>query len=144
VAFKISNIYKSLVRHLVDTIETTTDVSSDLQYFSWDAADDIAELPTTDLIGLAGWTFSENRGLWEIHCGITLSTINDENLLREIELVDKIHDMWGEENPVPLRDDDGNEIAQLIVKEFDLLPAGKSEKRNYRPIGLTLRRTSNG
>jgi hypothetical protein len=142
VAFKISNIYKSLIKHVLDTIELTKGISPELEYFAWDSSDDTAELPAKDLIGLAGWTFSENRGLWEIHCGITLSTLNDENLFREIELIDVIHDMWGEECPVPLRDDDGNEIAQLVVKEFDLLTAGKSEKRNYRPIGLTLRRTS--
>lgn len=144
--FKVSNIYKSLVRHLVDTIaEVNKSVQpATAQYFAWDTGDDVAELPTVDLIGLAGWTFSENRGLWEIHCGITISTMNDENLLREIDIVDVIHNMWGEEYMIPMRDDTGTEVTQLVVKEFDLLPAGRSEKRNYRPIGLTLRRTQNG
>jgi hypothetical protein len=143
VAFRVSNIYKSLVRHLTDTIAQARDdgVSSDLQYFPWDSRGDEAELPSTDLIGLAGWSFSENRGLWEIHCGITISTLNDENLFREVELVDAIHNLWGEECPVPMRDDDGTIYTQLIVKEFEMLPAAFSEKRNFRPVGLTLRRT---
>lgn len=143
-ALKVSNIYKSLVRHLVNSIEGMQVVSPNAQYFAWDTADDVAELPSVDLIGLAGWSFSENRGLWEIHCGITISTMNDENLLREIDLVDVIHEAWGQDCSIPLRDDDGNEVAQLVVTDFDLLPAGRSEKRNYRPIGLTLRRASNG
>lgn len=143
-ALRVSNIYKSLVRHLVNSIEGMQVVSPNAQYFAWDTADDVAELPSVDLIGLAGWSFSENRGLWEIHCGITISTMNDENLLREIDLVDIIHEAWGQDCSIPLRDDDGNEVAQLVVTDFDLLPAGRSEKRNYRPIGLTLRRASNG
>lgn len=143
-AFKISNIYKSLVRQIVDTMEEARGVSPDLQYFAWDSADEVAELPNHDLIGLAGWTFSENRGLWQVHAGITISTLNDLNLFRETDLVDIVHDKWGEKCPIPLRDDAGTEIAQLVVEEFELLAAGRSEKRNFRPIGLTLLRASNG
>lgn len=143
-AFKISNIYKSLVRHIVDAIEDVrrSELSPNVEYYPWDSRGDEAEMPNADLIGLAGWSFSENRGLWEIHCGITISTFNDENLFREVALIDMIHDRFGEEMTVPMRDDDGFEYTQLVVKEFDMLPAGQSEKRNYRPIGLTLRRTS--
>lgn len=145
-AFKISNIYGSIIKHLVDTIEAakTSGVSPDLEYYAWDSRGDEAEMPADDLIGLAGWSFSENRGLWEIHCGITISTFNDENLFREVALIDAVHEKWGEDCVVPMLDDLGNEYTQLVVKEFDMLPAGQSEKRNYRPIGLTLRRTSSG
>lgn len=145
-AFKISNIYKSIVKHLVDTIAEAVgeDISDDLAYYPWDSHGDEAELPPSDLIGLAGWSFQENKGLWEIHCGITISTLNDENLFREVALVDAIHDRFGEECSIPMRDDTGAEYTQLVVKEFEMLPAGQSEKRNYRPIGLTLRRTSSG
>lgn len=144
-AFKISNIYASLLKHLVASIDKAVadGVSADLQYYAWDSRGDAAELPETDLIGLAGWSFGENRGLWEIHCGITISTLSDENLFREVALVDVIHELWGEEAIIPMLDDDGNEYTQLVVKEFDMLAAGQSEKRNFRPIGLTLRRTSN-
>lgn len=141
-SFRVSNIYKSLVRHLVDTIEHARPVSPSLRYYSWDSRGEENELEAVDLVGLAGWTFKENRGLWQIHCGITLSTINDENLLREAEIIDAIHDRWGEESPVAMRDDTGAEYTQLIVKDFEMLPAGTSEKRNYRPLGLELLRTS--
>lgn len=143
--FRVSNIYKSLVRHLVDTIDVikANNVSPGLDYYAWDMRDDKAELGGRDLIGLAGWTFRENRGLWVVHAGITISTINDENLFREAAIIDAIHDMWGEEMPVPMRDDNGDEYTQLVVKEFEMMPAGTSEKRNYRPIGLELLRTSN-
>jgi hypothetical protein len=140
-SFKISNVYKSLVRHMVDTVDAAQLVSPGLTYHSWDARNEEAELPNNDLLGLSGWTFKEDRGLWLVHCGITLSTVNDENLLREVEIVDVIHDLWGEQKIIPLRDDQGNEYSQLVVEDFDLLPAGQSEKRNYRPLGLELLRS---
>jgi hypothetical protein len=140
-SFKISNVYKSLVRHLVETTEAAQSISPGLAYHSWDARNEEAELPNIDLIGLSGWTFKEDRGLWMVHCGITLSTVNDDNLLREVEIVDIVHDFWGEQKIIPLRDDQGNEYSQLVVEEFDLLPAGQSEKRNYRPLGLELLRS---
>lgn len=142
-AFKLSNIYKSLVRHIVDTCADirSDGVSLNIEYYPWDSRGDEAELPNVDLIGLAGWSFRENGGLWEIHCGITVSTLNDENLMREVAIMDAVHDKWGEDLTIPMRDDEGNEFTQLMVAEFEMLAPGQSEKRNYRPIGLTLRRT---
>lgn len=143
-AFQISNIYKSLIRHCVDTVTAVRDkgVSFDIQYYAWDSRGDDAEMDVVDLFGLAGWTFKENGGLWEVHVGLTISTVNDENLLREATIIDAVHELWGEECTVAMRDDDGDEYSMLVVKEFEMLPAGQSEKRNYRPIGLTLKRTS--
>lgn len=142
--FRVSNIYKSILRHLNDTIDAIRqEVSPGVAYYAWDSRNDEAQLLETDLIGLAGWTFQENRGLWLIHAGITISTVNDENLFREQAIVDAIHDAFGEESLIPMRDDTGAEYTQLVVKEFSMLSAGMSEKRNYRPIGLELKRTSN-
>lgn len=142
--FKISNIGKSLMRQIMDTIDQikADGYSEDLTYYAWDSRGEEAELVEADLIGLAGWTFKENRGLWEVHAGITISTVNDENLFREMAIVDAIHDMFGEECVVPMRDEAGDEYTQLTVAEFEMLPAGNSEKRNFRPIGLQLKRTS--
>lgn len=143
---RISNIYKSLVRHTVDTVAAIQreGVSVELAYHDWDERGDATELPPHDLLGLAGWTFSENNGLWIIHCGLTISTVNDDNLLREVGIIDVIHDIWGEKCVIPLRDDTGEEVDQLVVEEFELMVSGQSERRNYRPIGLVIRRTSGG
>lgn len=144
-SFKISNIGKSLMRHVMDTVDHIREnsIAPSLEYYAWDSRGDEAELEPADLIGLAGWTFKENQGLWEIHCGLTLSTLNDENLFREMAIIDSIHDFFGEDCKIPMRGDDGEEYTQLVVTEFEMLPAGHSEKRNYRPIGVTLRRTEN-
>lgn len=142
--FRVSNIGKSLMRHIMDAIDQVRDagISETLAYYAWDSRGEEAELAEVDLIGLAGWTFKENKGLWEVYAGLTISTVNDENLFREMAIVDAIHDMFGEDCSVPMRNDDGDEYTQLAVTEFEMLPAGNSEKRNYRPIGLQLKRTS--
>lgn len=140
--FRVSNIYKSLVRQINDDLVRARVASPAIKYHSWDTRGEDAELESVDLAGLAGWTFKEDRGLWVVHCGITISTINDDHLLREIDLVDVFHDTWGEQNVIPLRDDVGVEMSQLVVDDFELLVAGTSEKRNYRPLGMTLLRTS--
>lgn len=143
--FKISNVGRSLMRVVMDVIDDckASGVSPDLTYYAWDSRGDEAELPTEDLIGLGGWTFKENSGLWQVFMGITLSTYNDENLFREMQIIDAIHDRLGENLTLPLFDDDGNEYTQLVVIEFDMMAAGYSEKRNFRPIALELKRTAN-
>ncbi len=143
-AFDLESMYKSLVRHVQATIAeiTSRGYSSNLKYYSWDARGEEQELPNTDLIGLAGWAFRENGGLWEVRVGLTLSTINDQHLFREIKMVDVIHEMWGEMVQVPMVDKDtGDEFTVMVVSDFDMMPAGNSEKRNFRPIGIELRRT---
>lgn len=143
-AFTLESLYKSLVRHVTDTITHIRDqgISDDLEYYAWDSRMEVGELPYKDLMGLAGWTFSENRGLWTIHCGLSVSTYNDENLFREIKILDAVHDLWGEGASVPMRDHVSGEIyTSLYVTEFDVMPAAQSEKRNFRPIGLELLRT---
>ena len=144
-AFYVSNIYKSLVRHLTDTVDAIkkSGVAPGIEYYSWDSRGEENELPNVDLIGLAGWTLHENPGLWLIHAGISISTINDDHLFREASIIDAIHERWGEECAIPMRDDTGAEYTQLVVKEFEMLPSGQSELRNYRGIGLELKRTAN-
>lgn len=143
--FKISNVGRSLMRAVVDVIDDciASGVSPNLTYYAWDSRGDEAELPTEDLIGLSGWTFKENNGLWDVFMGITLSTYADENLFREMQIIDMIHDRLGERQTVPLFDDDGNEYTQLGVFDFEMMPAGHSEKRNFRPIAMELKRTAN-
>jgi hypothetical protein len=144
--FDIESLYKSLIRHVQETIEViqTQGISPGLAYYSWDSRGEVSETEHTDLIGLAGWSFHENGGLWEVRSGLTLSTFNDENLFREMKILNVIHDMWGEGCKVPMVDKDtGVEFTELVVSDFDMLPGGAgAEQRNYRPIGIELLRTS--
>ena len=144
--FDLESLYKSLIRHVQTTIKAVkaAGISTTLEYYAWDSRGEVQEAATADLIGLAGWSFKENGGLWEIRTGLTLSTYNDVNLFREVKILNIIHDLWGEQNPVPMVDKDtGVEFTQLVVVDFDMLPGGGSaEQRNYRPIGVDMLRTS--
>ena len=145
--FNLSSLYKSLIVHTQKLIDQALAEgrSDDLQYYAWDSRGELAELPDTDLIGLSNWTFRENGGLWEIRAGITLSTYNDVNLFRQMDLMDLLHDYFGESIQVPLvNKDTGEQFSNLVVSDFDMLPSGQSERRNYLPVGVELLRTSSG
>ncbi len=144
--FDLESLYKSLVRYTQRGVKSILQAgfSTDLAYYSWDSRGEVAELDRRDLIGLAGWSFRENGGLWEVRSGLTLSTYNDENLLREIKMLNILHDMWGEGSKVPMVDKNtGIEFTELVVSDFDMMPAGNSGtlchyglvRRSSIPIG---------
>ena len=51
--------------------------------------------------------------------------------------------IWGEQKQIPMVNKaTAVEFTQMVVVDFDVMPPGRSEKRNYRPVGLELLRTS--
>lgn len=139
----ISTVYKSLLRSvndLIDEVQATTGLQ-ELEYWGWETRADEDQLPAKTLIGLDGYSFNENQGLWNVRCGITLSTYNDANLHHEAEILDVIHTLFGFQQKVPLRNAEGEIFSELYVAEFQVMPMGLSEIRNYRTVGLELLRT---
>lgn len=139
----ISTIYKSLVRAVSDAIkevEATTGIQA--EYWSWESRSDENDMPTKTLLGLDGYTFDENNGLWTVRCGITLSTYNDRNLMDEAEILDVLHELFGMKKKVTLRKPgSGDPFSELGIVEFRVMPMGQSELRNYRMVALELLRT---
>ena len=138
----ISTIQKSLVRSindLIDEVKTTTGDHT-IQYWSWEARAEENTLPQVTLIGLDGFAFRENLGLWEVKCGITLSSFNDVNLHTEAEILDVIYSLFKEHSSVNLYEQSGEVFSQLTVTDFEIMPMGQSELRNYRMIALDLKR----
>lgn len=113
-----------------------------VQWHNWESRSEENELPNDTLIGLDGFSFDENQGLWIIRVALAISAYNDINLLEEIELIDHIHQRFAEGEKISLLDmNDGGEINELIVTNFVMLPMAQSEIRNYRTIGLEIKRT---
>lgn len=139
----MSTLYKSLVRSvtdLIDEVKTTTG-DAGIEYWSWESRADENDMPTQTLIGLDGYTFRENFGLWEVRCGITISSYNDTNLHNEAEILDVVHDLFGEHKTIQLRHPDtGDVYSQMVVTDFEIMPMGQSELRNYRMVALELKR----
>lgn len=139
-----STVYKSVVRATNDMVKeisaTTGDQSA--RYWSWEARVDEEQLPRATLIGVNGFTLDENFGLWIIRFGITLSTVDDANLLHEADIIDIIHDWYGVRKKIDLRDPEtGDPINELVSFDFQVLAMTQTQMRNYRSIGLELRRT---
>lgn len=139
----IPTIYKSIIRNTMDLIshigETTG--NQDISYHSWDARVEENDLPKKTLLGLEGFNFEENGGLWVIRYGLTLSTWQDINLLDEIEIVGLIHDYTGEKTKVPMLSEvDGSETGELICNVWELAPGVQTALRNYKSINIELLR----
>lgn len=143
----ISTIYKSLLRsvnELIKEVNNTTSVN-DVEYHAWETRLDENKLPTTTLLGLDGYNFNENQGLWLVRFAITLSSYNDANLMNEAEILDVIHSMYGFEKKISIRDPDTGAIfTEMYVSDFEVMPMAQSELRNYRTIGFEILRTDSG
>lgn len=141
----ISTIYKSLVRAVNDLVEeVSTRTGEDCRYWAFESRADEDKMPQQTVIGVDGFTFNENKGLWIIRAGISISSYNDRNGHEEAEMLDIVHELFGYQNKISLRNPDTGEIfSELYVVDFDILPGSQSELRNYRTVGIELLRTDN-
>lgn len=131
-----AQIYKSLLR-FCDGL--CTNAPHALEYYAWDSRNEEAELPRRDLVGISGWTYQDDEALLTVSFGLTVSTIEDINLMREIELLDYLHEIAGKGSTIPVLDMvSGLAINELAVSSFNILPTGQSLLRNYRTAALEL------
>src|SRR3546814_20872555 len=92
----ITRIYKSLVRHVTDMMDNLNDTGEyGIAYHSWETRGEEDKLPKSTLIGVDGFNFHENGGLWVIRFSVTLSSYQDINLFSEFEILDGISE-WVE------------------------------------------------
>jgi hypothetical protein len=140
-----STIYKSVVRAANDLVKeiAATAGNETLEYWTWENRMDEDQMPRVPLMGVNGFSLDENLGMWLIRFGITLSTIDDANLLDEADMIDAIHDAFGEKKKIDLLDPvTGEKTSELVVTAFEVLPMGQTQMRNYRSIGLEAKRTA--
>lgn len=148
-AYTLTSVYKSLIAEIQDIIEDVKarGISENLAYHAWDSRGDITELPDTDLIGLVDWTYAENGGLSVVSTGIMLSTRNDQNLFKEVAILDVIREHCirepGKMNSWRIYDDSGEQYTWFQVSDFEVLPSGRSEVRNTRHVGIELMKSAN-
>jgi hypothetical protein len=146
--FDLMAVYATLVNKVQEVVQKCNEsgITTDLSYMSWDARQEVNELPNQDLIGVADWTFSENEDhLPDIEFAIIVSVVRDANLFREVEILNEIrkvcvHPLKPEYLVWTVTDADNNPFSQLQVTSFDILPAGESEARTVRQVGISLKR----
>jgi len=137
-------IYKSIVRATSDLIQdaNASGLYGQIGYHNWEERGAEIDLPSSTLIGVEGFSFDENRGLWVIRYVLGLSSYHDTNLLNEIDLIGQIHERFGEDKKVDLLQlSDGAVASELVVSKFHVFPMSQSELRNYRTFGVELLRT---
>jgi hypothetical protein len=140
-----ASIYKSIVRSVIDAIEELNADGSFgvVSYHNFEERSKEKDMPAHTLLGTDGFSFDENSGLWMIRLALAVSTYRDYNLLNEVDLIEFLHERFGEQKKVSLRDPATGDIySELRVSQFRVMPMGQSEYRNYRVIGLELQRTS--
>lgn len=148
--YSLKSIYISLIAQVQEMISEIISgrISGDLNYHSWDSLGDITELPENDLMGLVDWTYAENAGLSTVDFGILISTLNDENLFKMVDILDIIRNRCVDSENHKYKtwrilDENGEEYTQFVVTDFEVMPAGKSELRNTRTVGISLMKTAN-
>lgn len=142
----VAPVYKSIIRATTDLIAemTLTGKFPEIEYMDWESRGDEANLPKKTLLGIDGFSFQENQGRWLISYALGLSSYKDANLLNEIEMIDYIQIKMGEDAKIKLLEmERGEQISELVVTNFTMLPMAQSELRNYRTMGMELKRTEN-
>lgn len=140
----VAPVYKSIVRWIGDTVEELEETGGfpPMQYQDWESRGDENKLPMTTLVGMDGFSFDENDGLWIVRFAVAVSSFRDAGLLNEIELISALHRRMGQGSKVPLREMElGEQINELLVSDWELAPMAQSSLRNYRTIGMTVLRT---
>lgn len=141
----LSPIYKSLIRYITNLIEEANSTTPhELHYWSWEARAEIDKLDKANLMGLEGFNFDENAGLWITRFGVGLSTYEDVNLLNEIEILDLLYEKFHYGVRVPILDTrTGEEIDVMKIVAFEVSPMQQTQTRNFRTISCEMLRTSN-
>lgn len=142
----ISRIRKSLTRHLMDmAVEYSTLNGQPLTYYDWEQRAEENTYPQNAMIGLNGFNFEENGGLWIVRFGISVSTYLDTGLFEEGDILDCVFDWFHEKSMIPLRDMlTGDENEMLYVTAFEIAPMLPTQLRNYRTVSVEAKRTRNG
>jgi hypothetical protein len=141
----IGQIYKSLLRYVSDIIPELASTTNDtVTYHSWEARGEEDKFPKNTLIGLDGFNFDENNGLWIVRFSVGLSTYQDVNLMKEIEAIDFLFDKFHEGVQIPIRDrDTGEEFTVMVSTQFEVAPMVQTLLRNYRTLLVELKKTAN-
>lgn len=147
--YSIESIYTSAIFRITQLIEEIKDnnLSENMAYYAWDSRGQETELPNTDLIGIMGWSYAENEGLPVIQIGLMISLVLDQNQFREVRILDVVRNAFvglsGDYKTMALIDTASEqEYAVLQLSDFEIMPAGRSEIRSTRNIGLEFIRTS--
>jgi hypothetical protein len=135
-------LYDNVVASLGRVVELFREVEMPTaDYVNWDAHASIGELPSNDLIGLAGVGFTEGEsGHYEVVCGIAVSTWDDPNLARLTDLVSQVFGLFPPTTSVPVYDHSTGDVWSFMVVTTPraVTPVGRAETRPVQAVEIRL------
>lgn len=108
-----------------------------------DAHAEISELPEGDIIGMMGFALHYSGKLITVHLGVFVSTFNDADLIRHIEIMDIVSDALAPEKQVPVFNVD----TPLVTKPHSWLqvagdgtidPTGRASTRSIQVLTIRM------
>lgn len=96
--------YLSLIRFLntqAEVISTVTGKSAPV-VMNFDAHTNITELPMQDMIGTIGFGLTKSNKIITVHTGIAVSTYDDPDILRHMDMMDVLSKALDADSRIPL------------------------------------------
>lgn len=138
----IKDLHGSLIKFTQDFIAKARldNVSTDLDFINLDAHAEIHEWPAVDLIGLQGFAVQTNDKMHEVAASLFVMTINDPNLFKHYELLDRLFTALKPENIIKLYSAaTAAEKSWMVVADgTSVYPVGRAETRTLQAIHFTL------
>ena len=119
----------STTRMIVDTIAQFGDA---ITYYEFDAHAEGFELPNTDLVGLVGFSCSQNDQFHDLSFGVAIMTVQDPSLTRSTDYVDTFYRRLAAHKKWTMFDDDGSATGFEAVA-FDGVAASPMGRVDMRP-----------
>ncbi|GJE78085.1 hypothetical protein [Methylorubrum suomiense] len=117
------------VRMIVDTMEPWKAAAD---YTDWDAHAEGFKLPSTDLIGLIGFSCSRNGPFHDLTFGVGIMVLNDPGLGRMTDYVDTFYARLAAHKTFPVFNADGT-LTDFEIVCFDGTSAAPMSRVDYRP-----------
>lgn len=119
----------STVRMIIDGMK---EIAPTADYYDWDAHAEGFELPNKDLIGLVGFSCTENDQFHDITFGIGIMVIDDPGLGRSTDYVDFFYRRLAAHRKFPMFNPDGS-VTGFEAVCFDGTSASPMSRVDYRP-----------
>lgn len=126
----MAGIFKCVRLSTIRFIKLAAD-GSGLKYIDWDENADITKPPDGDLIGLHGFAVSTSGKLHDFQFGVTCQTLNDPNLFRLTDIVDKLYNLMLPEKQFSIIHPNTGEViaAASFAGETAVHPVNRIETR---------------
>lgn len=98
------NLYSSIIKVTQDIITSIRNegISDTLQFFNWDASVEEKTIPKTDLLGIRHFNIWSESGILHMGAGFGVSTYEDANLFRHVQILARVFDAFQSSKSYPL------------------------------------------